>query len=194
MLIRELLAVGEGWVPSFRKEKPMTPEQKAKFDKDVTFLKKQREAGKGLSAAHDALNKNKNVKEEWSPSSTPGPSEADKDYVWNVYVKANVYDGKYYDYRVADVRVVAPTGEEAIALVKKHKAAALEQLHGRKIRVGRAEATKYLIPHSEPAEKNVFLDKPMTVKKCMISGAAIKNVLGKDGKLGSISASNGVVE
>lgn len=80
MLIRELLEVTEGWVPSFRKQKPMTPEQKAKFDKDVTFLNKQKASGKGLGAALDALNKNKKVKEEWSPSSTPGPSEADIAY------------------------------------------------------------------------------------------------------------------
>lgn len=71
-----------------------------------------------------------------------------------VLVNANVYDGKYYDYRAARVPVVAESKEEARKLVDRSRLEVLNFIHRQKTESGR-----WLIPHREAPSKNVFFRK-----------------------------------
>ncbi len=68
-----------------------------------------------------------------------------------VLVNANVYAGKYYDYRAAKVPVVAPTKAAARKIIDRSRLEVLSYIHRLKTEGGR-----WLIPHREAANKNVF--------------------------------------
>jgi hypothetical protein len=117
-------------------------------------------------------------------------ASSEGDSVYFVSVRANVWDGKYYDYRTAPVKVVASSEEEAMDIVAKHPKAAMEFLHNVKVN------SRYLIPHKEDPSKNVFIDdkrKPVKASKLGITGPAVK-VLNRNGELTTVKANDGKVE
>lgn len=121
-------------------------------------------------------------------------ASSEGDSVYFVSVRANVWDGKYYDYRTAPVKVVASSEEEAMDIVAKHPKAAMEFLHNVKVRSG--DSSRYLIPHKEDPSKNVFIDdkrKPVKASKLGITGPAVK-VLNRNGELTTVKANDGKVE
>jgi hypothetical protein len=121
-------------------------------------------------------------------------ASSEGDSVYFVSVRANVWDGRYYDYRTAPVKVVASSEEEAMDIVAKYPKAAMEFLHNVKVRSG--NSSRYLIPHKEDPSKNVFISdkhKPVKASKLGISGPAVK-VLNRNGELTTVKANDGKVE
>ena len=113
--------------------------------------------------------------------------------IFIVYVRANVWAGKYYDYRAAPIKVIAESAEEAIEIISKYPAKVAEHLKSIKVRAG--NGFRYLIPHRQPALKNVFIDenrKPFSAKIFKVTGASVK-ALNNVADTVNISVNNGIV-
>jgi hypothetical protein len=74
-------------------------------------------------------------------------------YLYYVMVPANIYVGRNFDFRCAQVPVLAQDEWGAQRLVNLNQKRVVEYLSKRK--VGRTGNLRYLIPHRQP-EKNVF--------------------------------------
>lgn len=76
---------------------------------------------------------------------------------WHVRIPANVYDGRYYDYRY--VAVVAPgeTAADAVAYVKAHPEEFIAKIDG--MRAGNKRKVK------KPTEKNIWIEKAFAGSK-----------------------------
>lgn len=72
--------------------------------------------------------------------------------VFFVYVPANIYDGKYYDYRTVRVPVAAKNEEEANKIINDNKEVVLAHLDKKRMRSGQ-RTVRYV---GRPIEKNVF--------------------------------------
>ena len=83
--------------------------------------------------------------------------------VFSVQVPANVYDGKYYDYRTARVMVLAANEKEAIDIVNANKDDVVKYLAKRRMSSGRT-----IIPARNP-EKNVFFRNDYFVKPMKVT-------------------------
>lgn len=77
--------------------------------------------------------------------------------IFYAHIPANVYAGKYYDYRATLVPVVAKCKEDVPAIINNSKLAVIHYLASRKDIYG-----KYQIPFKNP-EKNVFFKDDYTV-------------------------------
>lgn len=78
--------------------------------------------------------------------------------VLDVIVPANIYDGKYYDYRYARVPAYAASEQEAVELVKSQPEAVLQYLDQKRAAGGKR---RYI---ASPIERNVFFDKVSRAK------------------------------
>jgi len=89
--------------------------------------------------------------------------------IHRVMVPANVYNGRNFDFRCTPVPVLASDEWSAIRNVNRNKDAVLEYLHEKKVQTGRTY--RYLIPHREPPNKNVFFQNvyyvPQTMDHCL---------------------------
>ncbi len=115
--------------------------------------------------------------------------------VFIVQVPANVYDGKYYDFRTIDVRVYkgedgVETPYDAADWVNSHKEEVLAQLDKKRWRVGNTTPRNiYAVKH--PVEKNVFFgmgvsyrvreSSVQTMDKPSVNESTIKNSSKKEG-------------
>jgi len=100
--------------------------------------------------------------------------EQNKQRVWSVEVPANVYDGKYYDYRTVRVLVVAPSEKEAMEVVNANKPAVLAELDKKRMRVG-DRLVRWL---PKDIEKNVFFKPTYSVR---LANLLYGKALTKDG-------------
>jgi hypothetical protein len=85
--------------------------------------------------------------------------------VFKVNIPANVYDGKYYDYRTVGYTVFkgmdgVETAQDAVNWVNTHRDQVLADLEGRRI----ASGSRKIRLVANPAEKNVFFKNTYTVK------------------------------
>ncbi len=81
--------------------------------------------------------------------------EGEKLKTFNVHVPANVYDGKYYDYRTLPIHVIASSEKEASEVINKNKEEVLKKADTRRVRVG-STTRRYV---AMPVAKNVFFKK-----------------------------------
>jgi hypothetical protein len=70
--------------------------------------------------------------------------------LFRIHVQANVYNGKYFDYRTIPVNVLATTEQKAIDLMHENKNAVLAHLRTMKVN------GRHVIPFKQSPEKNVF--------------------------------------
>lgn len=101
--------------------------------------------------------------------------------VWKVNIPANVYAGKYYDYRVVQVfvdKVAAPTEKDAIDYVNSHKEEVLNHVDQKRYGLGGGGSGKRLV--AKPTEKNVFFKDTYDVRPSKVHGTG-KSVLGHPG-------------
>jgi hypothetical protein len=82
------------------------------------------------------------------------------DALFRVSIPANTYDGRYYDYGRACVNVIAQNEAEATTILNLNKKLVLEYLHNR-----RTHTKRYLIPHRQSPERNVFFREEYYVEK-----------------------------
>lgn len=99
----------------------------------------------------------------------------DTEKMFIVHVPANVYAGKYYDFRTAEIKVMAKDEDEASSLVNKHKDDVLRMLKAKRV----APSGRPLLPAREEASKNVFFKKDYYVKPIESTGG--NNVLTRHG-------------
>ena len=129
-----------------------------KTAKPVTAKKASKDAGKALNKAF------KNVKEDGEPK------KFNEYEVFNVHIPANVYSGKYHDYRTAQYMVFkgmdgVETAQDAIDWVNNHKDQVLADLDSRRIPYGNRKVKLV----RTPAAKNVFFKDKYHVKPGKVS-------------------------
>jgi hypothetical protein len=96
--------------------------------------------------------------------------------VWMVHIPANIYDGKYYDFRTVRVKVpmdIAKTKDEAIKYVNDNKEAMLADIDKKRAYGGK----RYV---KAPVEKNVFFKNDYSVvpSKVLVSEASLSKMHG----------------
>jgi hypothetical protein len=96
--------------------------------------------------------------------------------VWMVHIPANIYAGKYYDFRTVRVKVpmdIAKTKEEAIKYVNDNKEAMLANIDKKRAYGGK----RYV---KAPVEKNVFFKNDYSVvpSKVLVSEASLSRPYG----------------
>lgn len=84
----------------------------------------------------------------------PNDEPAAEPHRFKVYLMGNWFDGRNFNYGGRKFVVPGDTAEDALRWIKNHK---VEIYHH--FRDAKAISGRYLLPHNEPIEKNLFLDK-----------------------------------
>lgn len=90
---------------------------------------------------------------------------------WRVHIPANIYDGKYYDFRTVPVVItksLAPTEQDAIDYINSNKEAILAKLDKKRMTVG-SRSIRYV---GKPVEKNVFFKDSYHVRPVVLGHSA----------------------
>lgn len=122
----------------------LTAADRATFAKNVAFKKGMREGIEELN------------------------EEVSEDSMFFVHIPANVYAGKYYDFRTVPLLVLAKDEGDASAIVNKNKDDVLRFLDSRRI----APSGKLLVRHEGGIEKNAFFKKDYYVKPTTMTSAS----------------------
>lgn len=104
---------------------------------------------------------------------------------WRVHIPANVYDGKYYDYRTIGYYVSpsqAKSEKQAVEWVNSHKKEVLKDIAEKKYRVGSRNVNAV----ARPVEKNVFFKNSYTVRNVTGSGKKFEGYIMKKSELRKI--------
>lgn len=105
--------------------------------------------------------------------------------LFRVHIPANIYDGKYYDYRTVPISVAARTPGEANSIVNLHKPTVLELIAAKRMRSGQRTVPYVKKPAAENVHfQNDYYSKPMTYGSV--------NALTKDGKVERFEGEDGV--
>ena len=86
---------------------------------------------------------------------------------FRVHIPANIYDGKYYDFRTAPLLVEAESAGEAMRIVNRNKEKALRLLDEKKMLVG-DRRIRYV---ANPAKDNVFFQLRYYTTETQVQGS-----------------------
>lgn len=129
-------------------QKTLSAADRASYAKNIAFKK-----GMQAEELDEALNE-----------------EVADDSMFFVHVPANVYAGKYYDFRTVPILVLAKDEAEASSIVNKNKDDVIRFYDSRRI----SPSGKFLVRHENGTDKNVFFKKDYYVKPtAMTSSSAV---------------------
>lgn len=110
------------------------------------------------------------------------------DKLYYVMVPANVFSGRYYEYKAAQVKVLASSKEEAIQLINDNKDDVVRFLGTRRVQ----PSGKPLLPPKEVAKKNVFFKDTYYVRE--LGGTSSNDVLTRHGGFKQVRISKPIKE